>query len=156
FLGAEPRIADEGKFAGVRVFDAEQHSGLAVYRSLSGSQLESAVLCASMQSADLPPHLNHPSEGRHRSGAGQDNLVLPYEGWPGAAMTGEQRDLVLALADVYVRRWPERPARAKLREVSDHLDDTWFAFVGSGELDSAMYYRIHSPVLLIEFDHHKG
>ena len=36
---------------------------------------------------------------------------------------------------------------------SKHLDDTYFAWIGGTEPTSVFYYRIHSPVLLIEFDH---
>ena len=31
--------------------------------------------------------------------------------------------------------------------------DTYFAWIGGTEPDSVFYYRIHSPVILIEFDH---
>ena len=41
----------------------------------------------------------------------------------------------------------------KLNEVRDHLDATYFAWVGGAKDDSVFYYRIHSPVVLIEFDH---
>jgi hypothetical protein len=138
------------------MFDDETQRGLELYDALSDSQRQEAVLWPSMRSADLPPHLDHPTEGRHRSGAGQDNLVLRYEGVCCRGMPRRQREMVMRLADVYVRRWPDGPARAKLREVEHHLDETWFAFVGTGEEERPMYYRVHSPVLLIEFDHHRG
>ena len=38
-------------------------------------------------------------------------------------------------------------------EVKKHWDDTWFAWIGDTDDDAVFYYRIHSPVLLIEFDH---
>ena len=38
-------------------------------------------------------------------------------------------------------------------EVQEHLEDTWFGWVGAVSDDAVFYYRIHSPVLLIEFDH---
>jgi hypothetical protein len=41
----------------------------------------------------------------------------------------------------------------KMDEVRRHLDDTWFAWIGGTEAGSVFYYRIHSPVILIEFDH---
>ena len=156
FLGAEPRIADEGRFAGVRAFDDEERRALDLYHALSPHQIEAAVLFPTMRSDAVPPQLNHPTEGRHQSGAGQDNLVLPYEGLCAGAMPPRQRELLLRLTDVYVSRWPDGPARAKLREVHHHLDDTWFAWVGGGEEGGAFYYRIHSPVILVEFDHHRG
>ena len=40
-----------------------------------------------------------------------------------------------------------------MREVAAHLDDTWFAWAGGTSDDAVFYYRIHSPVILIEFDH---
>ena len=36
---------------------------------------------------------------------------------------------------------------------SPHLDETWFAWIGGSSDDALFYYRIHSPVVLIEFDH---
>jgi hypothetical protein len=44
-------------------------------------------------------------------------------------------------------------ARVQLDDVRRHLDDTWFAWIGGTEPTSVFYYRIHSPVVLIEFDH---
>ena len=38
-------------------------------------------------------------------------------------------------------------------EVRKHLDDTWFGWIGASGKDDVFYYRIHSPVVLIEFDH---
>jgi len=40
-----------------------------------------------------------------------------------------------------------------MEEITAHLDETWFAWVGGTASDSVFYYRIHSPVVLIEFDH---
>jgi hypothetical protein len=38
-------------------------------------------------------------------------------------------------------------------EVRRHLDETWFAWIGGTGPDSVFYYRMHSPVVLIDFDH---
>jgi len=38
-------------------------------------------------------------------------------------------------------------------EIGQHIDDTYFAWVGGAEDDAIFYYRVHSPVILIEFDH---
>jgi hypothetical protein len=40
-----------------------------------------------------------------------------------------------------------------MAEVRKHLDDTYFAWIGGTDTSSVFYYRIHSPVVLIEFDH---
>ena len=36
-----------------------------------------------------------------------------------------------------------------------HLERTHFAWIGGDRDDSVFYYRIHSPVVLIEFDHQR-
>ena len=40
-------------------------------------------------------------------------------------------------------------------EVKQRLDETWFAWIGGTQPDSTFYYRIQSPVILIEFDHQR-
>ena len=44
-------------------------------------------------------------------------------------------------------------AGIRMQEVAEYLDDTWFAWIGDTKDDSVFYFRIHSPVILIEFDH---
>jgi hypothetical protein len=53
----------------------------------------------------------------------------------------------------YVSNLDDGHARLKMEEVRKHLDSTYFAWIGETGPDSVFYYRIHSPVLLIEFDH---
>ena len=44
--------------------------------------------------------------------------------------------------------------RERCRELLD-LDATHFSWVGSPEPGGVFYYRVHSPVILIEFDHQR-
>ena len=46
-------------------------------------------------------------------------------------------------------------ARVKMDEVRRHLDDTWFAWIGATDADAVFYFRIQSPVILVEFDHQR-
>lgn len=41
------------------------------------------------------------------------------------------------------------------KQVRRYLDDTWFGWVGGTDDDAVFYYRVHSPVILIEFDHQR-
>lgn len=156
FLGAEPAVSEEGTYAGTRAFDAETDRGLALRRALDPSHEESFLLGTSMLSADLPPELAGPFNGRHLAGAGRDNLVLPPEGITGAELSGDQQQLLLDLVGVYTARLPADHARAKLDQITRHLDDTRFVWRGGHSDTSAFYYRIHSPVVLIEYDNHPG
>ena len=63
---------------------------------------------------------------------------------------------MLELAGLYVNDMAEGHARVRMDEVRQHLDRTWFAWIGKTEPGSVFYYRIHSPVILIEFDHQGG
>jgi hypothetical protein len=56
---------------------------------------------------------------------------------------------------------PEAAARlgqareAAARRPSQHLEDTWFAWIGGREPDDVFYHRIPSPVVLVAFDHQR-
>ena len=68
-------------------------------------------------------------------------------------MTAAQKEQLLGLVERYVGNMADGHAQVRMDEVRRHLDDTWFAWVGGSDDDSVFYYRIHSPVVLIEFDH---
>ena len=40
--------------------------------------------------------------------------------------------------------------------VQEHLVETCFSWMGATGDGGPFYYRVHSPVVLIEFDHHLG
>jgi hypothetical protein len=143
FLGSEPVHAKIGKYAGTRVFAAEEEQGLAVIRALSADQRSKAIV-----SPDLPRDVF--------TTAFRDNFELNYEGIGWNELTGIQHDLVLRLAELHVGRLRPDHARVKMAEVKQHLDETYFMWRGGVQDDSVFYYRIHSPVLLVEFDHQAG
>ena len=43
-----------------------------------------------------------------------------------------------------------------MREIDRHLDETWFCWMGATDDAGPFYYRVHSPVVLIEFNHEPG
>jgi len=156
FAGAEPTTALAGPYRGVSAFDRETDAGLRLRNTLQPGQEQRAVLSASLRAADLPPELAGPFDGRHLAGAGSDNLVLPHEGLAASAMTPTQQQALVELIDVYLSRMPAAHAALKAQQVRRHLDETHFAWRGgSGDTD-AFYYRVHSPVLLVEYDNHPG
>lgn len=40
--------------------------------------------------------------------------------------------------------------------MKEHLADTYFAWAGDYGPDGVFYYRVYSPVILIEFEHQAG
>jgi len=156
FMGAEPCYADKGPFAGVRLFEEEERAGLTLARSLSAPQQRQAILSHSLIGGDLPPGRRHFADGLHLASAFQDNRVIPYEGIAAAALDATQARLLLDLVDTYLAPLPPGPQRARMDEIERHLRETRFCWVGGLDEDSTFYYRVQSPVVLIEFDHHAG
>jgi len=156
FLGAEPNFALDGTYAGTRVLDLETDKGLAFRRSLTESQADAFLLSGTLLAKDLPEELAGPFNGRHVGGAGRDNQIQPYEGIKGSELSSDQQGLLLDLIDVYLGRLPGVHADAKRRHVENHLDETRFCWRGGHDDVAAFYYRIHSPVLWVEYDNHPG
>jgi Protein of unknown function (DUF3500) len=156
FMGAEPPGADEGPFAGIHLFEDQEEAGLRVIRALSRQQQDQAIIYPSILSKDLPPERKHTDDGRHWGGAFQDNRVIPYEGISVADFASKQRKLVLDLVEIHVSTLPEGPRKARINEVEHYLGETHFAWIGGFGDESAFYYKLHSPVVMIEFDHHPG
>lgn len=156
FMGAEPRRIRQGPLAGTSLFDPEEALGLDLIRSFDTVQRERAILYPSLHPDEIPMPLQNLFDGRMQAGAGHDNLVAPYQGVPGADMTDAQRRLLMSLADTYVGWTADDHAAVKRSEVEAHLDETWFSWYGGYGEDDPFYYRVHSPVILIEFDHHPG
>ncbi|MGC3981291.1 MAG: DUF3500 domain-containing protein [Steroidobacteraceae bacterium] len=154
FVGAEMAVIEDGPYAGVSVLQEEQRCGLELATSLNAAQRGKAVLYPSMLSKDLPPQLSG-LDGRHIAVAGQDNRVIPYQGVPATDLSKGQRDQLLSLINLYVGRSPEPYRALQMAEITKHLDETHFAWIGDPE-KLPFYYRIHNPLILIEFDHHSG
>jgi len=143
FLGSEPVIATSGKYADTRILQDEQAHGLAFVNALSAEQQETAILFEAKAGTNALAE------------AFQDNLVLDYQGLRGGQMSPAQRADLLALIGRFVGNLRDGHAQVRMSEVEDHLDDTHFAWIGSTDPNGVFYYRIHSPVLLIEFDHQR-
>ena len=156
FIGAEPTEADRGTHRGLRLFDEQRRAGLDLRRGFRPEQARQAVLHTSMRARDLPAELVDPVQGRELGGAAQDNRVIPYAGLPASGLSSQQRESLLRLVRTYAQRLPDGPATAFMAGVERHLDDTHVAWIGGSGDQDAFYYRVHSPVVLIEYDCHPG
>lgn len=141
FAGSEPVIATSGKYKGVEVLQEEQNQGLRMLLALEEAQRAKAILKSSK------------TENYNLTEAFKDNVVLDYAGACVANLPVPRRQQLLDLVDLYVSNMDEGHARVKMDEVKRHIDNTWFAWIGGSDATSVYYYRIHSPVILIEFDH---
>ena len=141
FIGSEPVIATSGKYKGTSILQTEQGKGLAFVNALDAKQKAKAILKATKTSND------------DFTEAFKDNVVIPYAGVRGADLTAKQKEQLLDLAAEYINNMDTGHAKVKMSEVRKHIDETHFAWIGATDANAVFYYRIHSPVVLIEFDH---
>jgi len=141
FWGGEPVFTESGKYAGNRIMQDEQNQGLAFMQSLDAGQQAAATI--------------DPNKTRNNqlAAANEDNLTLDYEGLRGSELSSAQKSQLLNLIRVYIANMREPHANITMDEIGQHIGETYFSWIGNAEDDAVFYYRIHSPVILIEFDH---
>ncbi|MEX2470400.1 MAG: DUF3500 domain-containing protein [Pseudohongiellaceae bacterium] len=141
FWGGEPIVTEGGRYAGNTILQQEQDLGLALMQSFTPEQRRQATIASDK------------TRNNQLAAANADNLVLDYEGIRGVELSSAQKLNLLALIRAYVGKLRQPHAEVTMAEIGEHIDDTWFAWIGSAADDAVFYYRIHSPVILIEFDH---
>lgn len=156
FMGAEPNIIDVGPLAGTTIFKDEERQGLELMRSLPPELRERVRIYRMMRDPAMPPGRWHPADQRHLGGMFQDNRVIPYEGVPVREFgSGGQRQ-ILQLVETYLGYLPPGPLAARMNAIERQLPETRFCWIGGDGDEDPFYYRIQSPVVMIEFDHHSG
>ncbi len=143
FRGSEPVFARSGKYAGKQVFHDEETSGLVFMNALTPEQQQQAVI-----GTVLPRDVITTAQ--------VDNLDLEQVGFRCDALTPQPQEALLAVIETYVGRIRPGHAEVRMEEVKKHLAETYFGWIGELGEDSPFYYRIYSPVVLIEFDHLPG
>jgi len=143
FAGSEPVTAPSGKYRGLSILQEEQNRGLDMLLGLDQAQRGKAILNP------------HKTDNYNLTEAFKDNVVLDYAGARAADFSEAGRRRLLDLVDLYVGNMDDGHARVKMDEVKRQMDRTWFAWIGASDSAGVYYYRIHSPVILIEFDHQR-
>ena len=141
FMGSEPIRAETGKYACTVVLQDEQDKALAFMNALSADQQKQATL------------QSEKTANNSLAQAFRDNLVLDYAGVRVSGLSAAQKKQLLDVIAEYVGNMSAGHAKVRMQEVEKHLDETHFAWIGGTSSDAVFYYRIHSPVILIEFDH---
>ena len=140
FLGANPATVPSGPRRGLRAMKEQEDTARALLASLNEDQRAIAVF------DDVAPT---------NIVTGAELVVDPLEpiGVPGAALTGGQRDLLMAVIESYVGLMADDVAALRRAAVlAGGLDDVRFAWAGPAERGEVAYYRVQGPEFLIEFD----
>ena len=123
----------------VRPMGAENDEAFELMNALDAQQQEEAILDYEVSDLVLGP--------------GEDGRVLEPEGIPASEMTADQQALLLDLVREWVGIANEGAAEARMSEIEDNLDGTYFAWSGPTTNGEVTYYRITGPTLHIEFAH---
>lgn len=152
FLGAEPAVADDEKLP---MFHRRKQLAVRLASSLTEEQRARAVAYRSVLDPAMPEGRLHPADERHVAGAFRDNRVVPYEGLVASELTDDQWALLCEVVADFVLLDDQQRALT-LADVVAHRDETHFSWYGAVDGTEAFYFRIQSPVVLAELDHHAG
>ena len=154
FFGAEPNTTGDGDPAGP--FGRRIELARATMAALPAELRDRAITYERLVDPAMPQGRLHPGDERTLAGCFQDNRVIPHEGLPLAEMPARAADLVREIIRDALGYLPAGPLAARLREIDEHADDTWFSWIGGWQGGEPFYFRIQSPVVLTELDHHCG
>jgi hypothetical protein len=159
FVGAEPNVIDEGPHKGLEVLNKEEEAGLNFMKSLSHEQRKKAAIQGDINDITgdtMPCGRWNPADLRGLGGAHQDNRVIPFEGINTKDLDDSQRRALLDIICIFNEVLPDGPRKLFMQRVEQHLDETHFAWIGPVDDKTPFYFRVHSPIVMDEFDHHNG
>ncbi len=140
FFGANPAEVRDGPKRGLRMLASAEDAGRALVDALDPAQRARAVL-----SADAPSDI--------LTMANVDITPLAPAGIAATALTAAQRELLMALVDVYAGHMAPDLAAARLARLKDAgTDAITFAWLGPTAKGLKHYYRVQGPTFLIEYD----
>lgn len=137
-LGADPAVIPSGRHAGWALLAGETRKGFELRNALSPEHAKQAVL-----SDNVPADIF--------TLPGRDRELQTPAGLSG--LQGTQRDLLEALIEEYLgnlRPDVAREYRASIQSAG--FEKVHFAWMGPAEPGKAVYYRVHGPTVLIEYD----
>ena len=143
FVGSEPVRATSGKYKGIEILQKEQNDALHLLNALTPEQRNQAIFSFSK------------TGNNNLTEAFKDNVIIDYAGLRTKDLAATERQSFRDLIHLYISNMDEGHTRVKMDEIDKHLDNTWFTWIGGTQPDSTFYYRVQSPVVLIEFDHQR-
>lgn len=140
FWGSNPAEVREGPRKGFRALDKEQDAGRAVVMALDEAQRKTAIYTETA-----------PNDIITMTAVTTDPLTP--EGLTYSAMNPKQRELLMALIDVYVSQMTADIAAERMAAIKKAgVEKLTFAWAGPVEPGARHYYRVQGPTFLIEFD----
>ena len=130
-------VLQAGPDGTIRPMADENDLAFDLINALDAEQQEQAILSYEVSNLVLGP--------------GEDGRVLEPEGLPASEMTTDQQALLLDLVRQWVGIANDETAQARMSEIQDDLNETYFAWSGPTTNGESAYYRVTGPTLHIEF-----
>ncbi len=144
FLGAEPRSIPQGGVGGpvgLRVLADEEDRARELYESLDDAQREKATLELQLD------------RGLFVGSGERVDPDLSPAGIAAADLNEDQKRRLMVLLETYFGNVaPALAARERARLEAARIDSIHFAWAGPTTPGAEIYYRVHGPTVLIEFD----
>ncbi len=139
FMGANPARVPSGPKAGWRPLGREEDLARALLLSFSAEQRARATIDAEAPSDIL-------------TGNDREARLDAFEGLPADAMDEAQRAILFDIVHEYVGNMTNDFDWMVRVQTEIPASDIHFAWAGSPEPEEGHYFRLHSPVFLIEYD----
>lgn len=142
FMGSNPAIVLEGPAKGKQILKQEADLAFILLNLFTAEQLKKVVI------ADVAPNEIVTSNKRKA-------MLAQPEGINYTQMTPPQQKAFDQLLNVYLNNYKKELAQEFLEKIEKAgKNQMYFAWAGSREpvVGQAHYYRIHNPVVLIEYD----
>jgi hypothetical protein len=71
-------------------------------------------------------------------------------------MEDAQKSIVEQIFEQYLLYLPDKAREIRLDNIRHWFHETYFCWIGGFADQDPFYYRLQSPVVIVEFDHHSG
>lgn len=140
FFGANPAEVKEGARIGLRALKREEDLGRALVKSFTDAQRGIAIVDKTAPKDIIT------FDTRKAALTGQPN------GIPFSKMTAQQKEMLTDLVGEYASNFPEQIAAFRMEQFKKAQGNLFFAWAGGIERGEPHYYRVQTPVFLIEYD----
>jgi len=140
FFGSNPAEVKQGPRTGLRALKREEDLGRTLVKSFTDAQKAIAIVDKTAPKDIIT------FDSRKAALTGQPN------GIPFSKMTAQQKDMLTDLVGEYASNFPEQVATYRMDQYKKAQNNLFFAWAGGTEKGQPYYYRVQTPVFLIELD----
>jgi len=140
FFGSNPAEVKTGPRAGLRALKREEDIARELVKSLTAEQQKIAIVNKAAPADILT------NDSRKAALSGQPNGI-PY-----SQLNAKQKEILEALVAEYATNFPPMIADFRMDQFKKSQANLYFAWAGGVEPGEQHYYRVQTPLFLIEYD----